>query len=206
MAIDNLGRFIKGSVPHNKRDFISCRVPGCCRTDHKAYGYCTKHHTMMRFRKKKGQPIDDISLSKRLPRTKEHVKNNLAYIKSPDYVSPLKGKTYKDIYGNRAEIASLKRSGENSGTWKGGLSFEKYPEIFKSSRKIIRNKYNFRCAECGISEFQLNRKLDVHHIDFNKKNNNENNLIALCKKCHGNTQRNRQQWIEYYSKKVEVSK
>lgn len=26
--------------------------------------------------------------------------------------------------------------------------------------------------------------LDVHHVDSNPRNNNEDNLITLCKKCH----------------------
>ena len=38
-----------------------------------------------------------------------------------------------------------------------------------------------RCFLCGA---QTSYRLPVHHIDCNKKNNQENNLIALCRGCH----------------------
>ena len=35
------------------------------------------------------------------------------------------------------------------------------------------------CYFCGTSE-----KLIVHHKDFNRKNNNEENLLVVCPNCH----------------------
>lgn len=235
MAIDSLGRFVKGSVPHNKRDFVSCRVPGCERTDHKAHGYCTKHHTMMRFRKKKGQPIDDISLSKRVPRTKEHVINNLAYIKSPNYVSPLKGKTYVEIYGDKYEEHKMKHQksliGVNKGKpsklkgkpsgrtawnkginyaskeknpfWKGGSSYEKYGYGFTSVLKeSVRNRDGRKCVCCECPEIELGKRLSVHHIDENKNNNVEDNLVSLCQDCHIKIHWSKKDWANFLKDKL----
>jgi hypothetical protein len=39
--------------------------------------------------------------------------------------------------------------------------------------------------------------LPVHHIDYDKKNNDERNLITLCISCHSKTNANREYWIEY---------
>ena len=35
-----------------------------------------------------------------------------------------------------------------------------------------------KCEVCG------NKAVDIHHIDINRNNNNIENLIALCRRCH----------------------
>jgi len=42
-----------------------------------------------------------------------------------------------------------------------------------------KTKYE-NCEICGYS-----LKIDIHHIDANRNNNDKENLIFLCKKCHG---------------------
>jgi hypothetical protein len=39
---------------------------------------------------------------------------------------------------------------------------------------------------------------DVHHIDYNKENNDKENLITLCHSDHMKTNFNRDQWQEYF--------
>lgn len=48
-------------------------------------------------------------------------------------------------------------------------------------RKIIRVaiKCNGECRDCQSKE-----DLDIHHIDLNHENDNEDNLILLCELCH----------------------
>jgi len=41
---------------------------------------------------------------------------------------------------------------------------------------------------------------NIHHIDYNKKNNNTTNLILLHLECHGKTQINRKYWIDFFHK------
>jgi Zn ribbon nucleic-acid-binding protein len=38
------------------------------------------------------------------------------------------------------------------------------------------------CARCGYSEFK--EMLCIHHIDMNKKNNENSNKLVLCFNCH----------------------
>ena len=40
--------------------------------------------------------------------------------------------------------------------------------------------------------------LDVHHIDYNKENCKENNLITLCKQCNLRANKNRDYWYGYF--------
>ena len=38
----------------------------------------------------------------------------------------------------------------------------------------------------------------VHHIDYDKENNNPNNLISLCRNCHAQTNFKREYWTNYF--------
>jgi len=87
--------------------------------------------------------------------------------------------------------------------WNNGSSFEPYGLKFNNKLKeFIRKRDNNTCQECGYTKEQLGYNLHVHHIDFNKQNNNPNNLISLCNSCHSQTLFNRQKWIDYFQNKV----
>lgn len=96
-----------------------------------------------------------------------------------------------------------KAKGKNSGNWQGGKSFEPYGlDWTKELKERIRKRDNYRCQECFRHQSELKEKLSVHHIDFNKKNNNLYNLISLCRGCHIQTNYDRKQWTKYYQKRV----
>ncbi len=68
-----------------------------------------------------------------------------------------------------------------------GISFQRVHQIYKdykSTDKDLRyqvmDRDNFKCTKCQGDDLKLN----VHHIDHNKNNNEWNNLITLCAKCH----------------------
>ncbi|GAG97080.1 unnamed protein product, partial [marine sediment metagenome] len=60
-------------------------------------------------------------------------------------------------------------------------------DIMKELKGQIRRRDNYTCQQCGYTEKKLGYKLSVHHIDYDKKNNNINNLISLCRVCHSQT-------------------
>ena len=104
---------------------------------------------------------------------------------------------------SRKKMSEKRRDdvGEKSHNWKGGLSLEPYPIIFNNRLKEhIRNKYNRTCFLCYKSETEMKEKLHIHHIDYNKKNNSEDNLVALCTSCHLKTNGDRIFWQQYFSK------
>ena len=76
-----------------------------------------------------------------------------------------------------------------------GLPYEKneYPNNFYAIRELIRKRDNYSCQIC------YRKGNFVHHIDYNKKNCKEKNLITLCHKCHSKTNFNRENWIIYFS-------
>lgn len=59
-------------------------------------------------------------------------------------------------------------------------------------REQIRERDNHICQLC--EKRQGKRFLSVHHIDYNKKNLNPDNLISLCINCHVKTNYNREFW------------
>lgn len=60
-----------------------------------------------------------------------------------------------------------------------------YPAEFNEAlREKIRDRDGRKCMKCFKLESDLRRKCDVHHIDENKYNNNESNLISYCQQCH----------------------
>lgn len=84
-------------------------------------------------------------------------------------------------------------SGANSGNWRGGKSFEPYGVGWtKALKESIRQRDNHKCVLCGKK--QGNKKLPVHHIDYDKENLNPDNLITLCTNCHGKTNSKRGYW------------
>jgi hypothetical protein len=68
--------------------------------------------------------------------------------------------------------------------YKDGLGHQNYSLEFNRNREIARNRDGYKCASCGIPQEEFIRRLNVHHIDENKHNNNLNNLTTLCYKCH----------------------
>lgn len=124
----------------------------------------------------------------------------------------MKGNKYgcgQKISEEHKEKLRILRTGILNPAWNGGTSFEPYGLEFNNSlREKIRKRDNYRCKECFRHQDELRTKsnkpykLNVHHIDFNKKNNKPENLISLCLTCHNQTQFNREHWIIYYQNKV----
>ena len=86
-------------------------------------------------------------------------------------------------------------SGENHPRWNGGSSFVPYPLGWnKTHKEQIRYRDNYKCQICGMPEIEQGKKLDVHHIDYDKANIEPNNLISLCHRCHTKTNVNREYW------------
>jgi len=85
------------------------------------------------------------------------------------------------------------RYGEKSNWYIHGNAYEPYGSEFNNSfKKQIRTRDNYICQICNTKE--NGKHLDVHHIDYNKKNNKPDNLISLCHPCHGKTNTNRNKW------------
>jgi hypothetical protein len=63
------------------------------------------------------------------------------------------------------------------------------PEFSDSLKRSVRDRAGEKCEECGMPQSthqdEFGQKLHVHHKDGDKRNNDPNNLVALCARCHG---------------------
>ena len=83
--------------------------------------------------------------------------------------------------------------------WQGGKTKEIYPKAWNLSLKEkIRIRDNHTCQICNIHQSKLTRKLSVHHINYFKNILDENNLVALCGRCHALTNTNKDFWERFF--------
>ena len=67
---------------------------------------------------------------------------------------------------------------------------EEYPENWEWLSKQVRARNGGKCELCDATNGKVHWKtgskvvLTVHHIDGDKMNNSEQNLISLCQRCH----------------------
>lgn len=97
------------------------------------------------------------------------------------------------------------KRGPETSSWIDGRSFLPYPVGFnRQLKELIRSRDNYQCQKCGMPERENMRKLDIHHIDYNKENCLPSNLIALCKSCNSLVNKNRKYWQCWFNQKMEV--
>lgn len=108
-----------------------------------------------------------------------------------------KGKIVSEETKRKISLKLIGRKRENfrgkkHPNWVGGNKL--YGKYFTQELKTkIRKRDKFTCKICKKNGHF------IHHIDYNKKNNNKNNLITVCHSCHSKTNFNRKNWIQYFS-------
>ena len=106
-------------------------------------------------------------------------------------------------YSPKTEFKKGQMAGEKHYNWQDGISFEPYGvEFNKELREQIRERDNYACRECKHTQEELGYKLAVHHVDYDKKNSDEKNLISLCKSCHAQTNFGREDWTNYFNQQL----
>jgi hypothetical protein len=71
------------------------------------------------------------------------------------------------------------------------MPVKKYSKEFYAARPLVLERAQNRCEDCGLENGTMRQdtggrvRLGVHHLDHNPKNNDMDNLRALCEPCHG---------------------
>lgn len=96
--------------------------------------------------------------------------------------------------GKKCPEVSERQLGANSHFWKGGISFGAYsPEFNVKLKRIVKDRDKNRCLIC-----KSQKRLCVHHINYDKKDCRPENLVTLCGSCHSRTNSNREQWLLFF--------
>jgi len=139
-------------------------------------------------------------------RIKKLSKNRMGHKVTKETIIKIKTKMKGKHFSKRTEFkkGDVRISGKNNSNWVGGINKRGYnrSEFNDSLKKIIRERDDHLCQECFIKQEELIRKLDVHHIDYNKQNNSILNLISLCLYCHTKTNKDRKHWEEHFKMKM----
>jgi len=142
-------------------------------------------------------------------------KKRLGYLNSPETRTKMgewqkgktawnKGKKMPKSMGEKMKIIASKRLRDKAGNWIDGRSFEPYTCEFNNRLKLrIRRRDKFICQKCNVNEKDYFQKLGVHHIDYDKYNCNEHNLITLCRSCNAKVNKNRNYWSNYFKEKLQ---
>lgn len=178
----NGGMFKKGNLPWNKK-LISRKI-------------LKKLYINNKLSSLQCGDVLGCSSSAILRRLKEY---NISIRNPKEAKKDISDKTRKKISLSHADV-----SGENNPNWKNGISFEEYPiEFNEELKELIRFRDGYKCQKCGCPEIENNRKLNVHHIDYNKKNCLPSNLVSLCRRCNAEVNFKRNKWEKCFYKKIE---
>ena len=97
----------------------------------------------------------------------------------------------KQKMSKKKRLRDIRRPGEfaneNNPNWRGGISNLPYPLGFNSELKEKIRQRDGRCLfpKCNVLiGYSDGRNPPIHHIDYNKTNISELNLIQLCAKHH----------------------
>lgn len=163
----------------------------------------------------KGIPLTDKQKKKHSIKMKEYYKKQevcitdeqkdkqrkTRSIKMTNYYDRVKkNKNIKKIAGfqNGNKTKSQFKKGKENPNYIDGRKYFNYPEEFNNELKIkILKRDNFKCKWCNTDD-NCKGKLSVHHIDYNKKNCNPDNLITLCMKHNSKANFNRDYYKKYF--------
>ena len=104
---------------------------------------------------------------------------------------------------------SPSKIGDKNPQWNNGISKEPYSQEWtKELKDKIKLRDNYTCQKCGfhttkprkIKGKKSKNWLTVHHIDHDKKNCKEKNLITLCGRCNTKVNFSRSYWTKYFNK------
>lgn len=123
-------------------------------------------------------------------------------------IRPMSGETHA-LYGKEVpEDRRRKISITLGGTGDPKDSNGGYVNFTSDLKEAVRKRDNYCCQECGFTNDEQKvlsggKSLSCHHIDYNKENSTEDNLISLCDYCHAKTTVDREYWQDYFQTKMQ---
>lgn len=124
------------------------------------------------------------------------VKQHVIKDKKGKYCSP--ECYHKATKGKRNPSMGRNVKGANNPRWLNSISFEPYcMKCNKGYKDYIRNLFGNECFLCSKAEADNRRKLDVHHVNYNKDCGCDGAkciCVPLCIRCHRRTNGNRECW------------
>lgn len=114
----------------------------------------------------------------------ENVFAKLKYICDKGHIGDVTWHNWKTNGARCMECKCEKMFAEGNPNWKGGIACEPYCDVWldKDFKESIKQRDGYKCMNPYCSG--KHKRLSIHHIDYDKKNCNPNNLITLCVSCN----------------------
>jgi len=187
---DKRGRFVKGTIPWNKNKItLKCH-------------YCGRNYSVSPYYVPTSKYCSRDCMYKA---RRKRVTLKCKWCGKEFKIKPSKAKAGRKYCSKIChDKATLFKKGEQHPLWNEGSSFAPYPPEFTDKLKLkIKKRDGFRCSLCQLSEEESIKKfgvpLHIHHINYDKFDNSESNLITLCVCCHALTNTKRQYWMKQFS-------
>jgi hypothetical protein len=148
--------------------------------------YCT-HECMGKSESFKLQMSIKCKTIQHKPFTDEH-KNNISKCRM--------GIIFTDEHKNNISKAQMR---EKNHFWKGGITYNPYCIVWSDREWKHYLKYTRDGGKCWSPYCNGNHldKLTLHHINYNKKDCDSDNLITLCTSCNSRANKDRE-WHEVW--------
>ena len=118
---------------------------------------------------------------------------NCSYCGKETWVTPATEKQYNYCSRECMKLGGeFRPRGDTHYRWRDDVTSRPYyrGSHWKMIRNRIRERDGYTCQVCGITEKELGKKMDVHHItpyrlfETDEEANVYDNLICLCPSCH----------------------
>jgi len=154
---------------------------------HKALGFCT----LCYYRQRRGKNRERLNEYNRLYKQRPHVKE-----KTKEFEQRPEIKARRREYSRRWRERNPERYLEVLADWRARnqdkvKSYNARPDVKERNRRrwlnkkygdngfVVLERDNYSCQRCDSK-----KQIQIHHIDWNKENNELDNLILLCNSCH----------------------
>jgi hypothetical protein len=115
-------------------------------------------------------------------------------VKHHSYKTPKKCKCGNILSRRKYNVCRKCCKEKNHPSYVHGNGYAPYPlEFNKVFKEKIRTRDNHICQNCGKAGTH------IHHIDYNKQNCKETNLITTCNRCNTIANFNRDYWFAYFT-------
>jgi DNA-directed RNA polymerase subunit RPC12/RpoP len=179
------------TIPNKERCCIDCGKSLSRNAYYYGYKRCGSCATKFIFKDKTKHPRYKVKLT-------QEIKDKISKSEKGKIISEIQRKRLSELFSDKGNPRYID-----------GRSYLPYTKEFNDELKEkIRKRDNYTCQCCGMTEEEhiivCGCVLTVHHIDYNKINSKEDNLITTCKNCNSRANSNREYWKEFYKKKVEA--
>lgn len=169
------------------KEYDRCQECGTIESPHRSLGLCNRCYARQYYAKNRERLTKLRQIRRQRPDVQEKERDMYKTPEGRKYTRERQRKWRKE---NPEKAKAIKdRFYEKNPNYR--TEYSRRPEMKEYNRNYnLRKKYgenafvvlerdNYTCQKCGSKD-----DIHIHHIDWNKENNELGNLILLCNSCH----------------------